>query len=47
VGSVVRPVKELKGFEQVFLKAGESRKISFTINVEKLRFYNDKLGTHL
>ncbi|HEY4334244.1 MAG TPA: beta-glucosidase BglX [Puia sp.] len=43
VGSVVRPVKELKGFEQVFLKAGESKKLSFTIDVEKLRFYNDKL----
>jgi len=43
VGSVVRPVKELKGFEQVFLKAGESKKISFTVDVEKLRFYNDKL----
>jgi beta-glucosidase len=43
VGSVVRPVKELKGFEQIFLKAGESRKISFTLQAEDLRFYNDKL----
>jgi len=43
VGSVVRPVKELKGFEQIFLKAGESRKISFTLHAEDLRFYNDKL----
>ena len=43
VGSVVRPVKELKGFQQVFLKAGESRKLSFTISAEDLRFYNDKL----
>ncbi len=43
VGSVVRPVKELKGFQQVFLKAGESRQISFTISAEDLRFYNDKL----
>jgi beta-glucosidase len=43
VGSVVRPVKELKGFQQVFLKAGESRQISFTIGAEDLRFYNDKL----
>jgi len=43
VGSVVRPVKELKGFEQAVLKAGESKKLSFTIDVEKLRFYNDKL----
>ncbi len=43
VGSVVRPVKELKGFQQVFLKAGESKKLSFTISAEDLRFYNDKL----
>ncbi len=43
VGSVVRPVKELKGFQQIFLKAGESKKISFTINAGMLRFYNDKL----
>ncbi|HEY4110489.1 beta-glucosidase BglX [Puia sp.] len=43
VGSVVRPVKELKGFEQVFLKAGESKDLSFTIDADKLRFYNDKL----
>ena len=31
VGSVTRPVKELKGFEKIFLKAGESRKVSFSI----------------
>jgi beta-glucosidase len=43
VGSVVRPVKELKGFQQLFLKAGESKKISFTIGAGDLRFYNDKL----
>jgi len=39
----VRPVKELKGFQQVFLKAGESKKISFTVSADDLRFYNDKL----
>lgn len=43
VGSVVRPVKELKGFQQVFIKAGASQKISFTINTDMLRFYNDAL----
>lgn len=43
VGSVVRPVKELKGFQQVYLKAGESKKIAFTITVDDLRFYDDKL----
>ena len=42
-GSVVRPVKELKGFQQVFLKAGESRKVTFTFGADDLRFYNDKL----
>lgn len=40
VGSVTRPVKELKGFEKVFLKAGESRKVSFKITPELLKFYN-------
>lgn len=42
-GSVVRPVKELKGFQKVFLKKGESREVSFTLSVDDLRFYNDKL----
>lgn len=41
--SVVRPVKEMKGFQQVFLKAGESKRITFTIIADDLRFYNDKL----
>ena len=39
VGSVTRPVKELKGFEKIFLKAGESRKVSFSITPELLKFY--------
>lgn len=43
VGSVVRPVKELKGFQQVFLKPGESKTIHFTITANDLRFYNNKL----
>jgi beta-glucosidase len=43
VGSVVRPVKELKGFSQVSLKPGESKQVEFTIDAELLRFYNDKL----
>jgi beta-glucosidase len=43
VGSVVRPVKELKGFTQVQLQPGESKKISFTIGADDLRFYNEKL----
>ncbi len=40
VGSVTRPVKELKGFEKIFLKAGESRKVSFSITPELLKCYN-------
>ncbi|WP_042367267.1 beta-glucosidase BglX [Bacteroides neonati] len=40
VASITRPVKELKGFEKVFLKAGESRKVSFKITPELLKFYN-------
>lgn len=43
VGSVVRPVKELRGYQQVFLRKGESREIRFTLTTDDLRFYNDKL----
>ncbi|MCT3920846.1 beta-glucosidase BglX [Elizabethkingia anophelis] len=43
VGSVTRPVKELKGFQKVFLKAGESKKVSFAITPEDLKFYNSEL----
>jgi beta-glucosidase len=43
VASVVRPLKELKDFNKVKLDAGESKKISFTINKEKLSFFNSKL----
>jgi len=40
VGSVTRPVKELKGFEKIFLKAGETRTVDFKITPELLKFYN-------
>ena len=40
VGSVTRPVKELKGFEKVFLNAGESKNIQFKIKPEMLKFYD-------
>lgn len=40
VGSVTRPVKELKGFEKVSLKAGEEKTITFKLNTEDLAFYN-------
>ena len=39
VGSITRPVKELKGFEKIFLKAGESKTVTFKITPELLRFY--------
>jgi beta-glucosidase len=40
VGSVTRPVKELKGFKKVMLKAGEVQTISFTVTKEDLSFFN-------
>ncbi|PKP44531.1 MAG: beta-glucosidase BglX [Bacteroidetes bacterium HGW-Bacteroidetes-13] len=43
VGSVVRPVKELKDFQKVKLRAGETKTLNFTIDKEKLSFFNDKL----
>ncbi|HRZ96177.1 MAG TPA: beta-glucosidase BglX [Paludibacter sp.] len=39
VGSVTRPVKELKGFEKIALKAGESKTVTFTITPEMLAFH--------
>ena len=42
-GSVVRPILELRDFQKVKLNAGESKTIEFTIDKEKLSFYNDKL----
>ncbi|BBE18461.1 periplasmic beta-glucosidase [Aquipluma nitroreducens] len=43
VGSVTRPVKELKGFQKVFLKKGETRTVEFTLTEKDLRFYNSDL----
>jgi beta-glucosidase len=40
VGSTTRPVKELKGFEKIFLKKGESKTVSFKVTPEMLKFYN-------
>ncbi len=42
VGSITRPVKELKGFEKIFLKKGESKKVNFSLTAEDLKFYNNK-----
>jgi len=43
IGSVTRPVKELKGFEKIFLKAGESKQVSFKLTADMLKFYNYNL----
>ncbi len=43
VGSVTRPVKELKGFKKIFLKKGEKQTVSFEITEEELKFYNADL----
>lgn len=43
VGSVVRPVQELKGFQKVTLAAGETKTVSFLISSEDLKFYHDDL----
>lgn len=43
VGSVTRPVKELKGFEKIYLRPNESRTVRFTIAPEMLKFYNADL----
>ena len=40
VGSVTRPVKELKGFQRVFLAKGEEKVITFSLTEEDLRFYD-------
>ena len=40
VGSVTRPVKELKGFIKIMLKKGEKKTVEFDITAEDLRFYN-------
>ena len=44
VGSITRPVMELKGFEKIFLRAGESKTVSFKITPELLRFYDYDLN---
>jgi len=43
VGSVARPVKELKGFKRIHLKSGESKNVEFTITPSMLKYYNNKL----
>ena len=42
-GSIARPVKELKGFQKIMMKKGESKVISFTLSQNDLKFYNSNL----
>ena len=42
VASIVRPVKELKGFKKVMIKAGTSTTLNFTLSSKELGFYNEK-----
>jgi beta-glucosidase len=44
VGSVARPVKELRGYQQVFLKKGESRTLHFTVTDDDLKFYDKDMN---
>lgn len=41
--SIVRPVKELKGFNKIALQAGETREVKFIINNETISFYNNNI----
>ncbi|RQO40269.1 glycosyl hydrolase [Chryseobacterium sp. KBW03] len=43
-GKVVRPVKELKGFQKIFIKKGESKKVEFKLTPEDLKFFDDDLN---
>lgn len=44
VGSITRPVKELKAFEKVFLKAGEKKTVTFSLTTKDLSFYKGDLS---
>lgn len=41
--SIVRPVKELKGFNKIVLQAGETKEVKFVINNETISFYNNNI----
>jgi beta-glucosidase len=43
VASVVRPVKELKGFQKIYLQPGETKTVQFRLGKKQLAFYNNKL----
>jgi beta-glucosidase len=44
VASVVRPIKELKNFQKIFLRKGGSREVKFMVSVDDLKFYNHELN---
>jgi beta-glucosidase len=44
VRSITPPVKELKGFQKIALKKGESKTVTFALSVEDLKFYNSQLN---
>jgi beta-glucosidase len=44
VGSITRPVKELKAFQKISLNAGESKQVNFTLTENDLKFYNSNLN---
>jgi beta-glucosidase len=43
IGSVTRPVRELKGFQKITIKKGEKQTVTFEITIEDLKFYNSDL----
>ncbi len=47
VGSIVRPVKELKGFQKINLKVGESKTVQFTLSGKDLSFFDENGNTKL
>ncbi|WP_293945901.1 MULTISPECIES: beta-glucosidase BglX [unclassified Sphingobacterium] len=44
VGSVTRPIKELKDFQKIFLKKGEQKTVKFEIKIEDLKFFDNNLN---
>ena len=43
-GSITRPVQELKGFERIVLKPGETREVTFAVDLDMLMFYDENLN---
>ena len=43
IAGIARPVKELKGYQRVYIQKGETKRVAFTINEEKLKYYNSDL----